>query len=182
MLYLIPNAFGVAAVLLMFAVYTQKNPHRMLGIKIAVDVCWILYFFFYSVLGLAPLWAGCLLSVISVGREYIFFQSDKKWAQSSWWIVFFIAISWISVLASWQGSICLLSAISTTCNILSMSSPTVKRARFWGVPTYILWAIYSWVCGGYIAAFSGLVAIASIVVGTAKDFFRRNTCPCHAKH
>ncbi len=145
-----------------FLIYIQKSHKRMLMAKLINDVLWTIHYFLLGAI------SGAVLSLITIGRETVFYNNDKKWARSPLWVFAFIIISWVSVITTWQGPISALAATGTTFTIIGLSSKSAFVSRLLCVPAQVFWCIYPFYMHSWGGFSSSIIVLMSAVVGLIK--------------
>lgn len=161
----ISNVFGGAAIALTFAVFIRKKQRDLVLTKMLVNTLWVVYFFLRSWWGISATYTACAVQAVAVLRGVVALNSDKKWGRCKLWMWTFIILSWIGSALTWQGPICWLSAISSTCGTVMFWCKTPQISRWWGAATFLTWGIYAYATGSYLALASSVVAMLSIAVG-----------------
>ena len=94
---------------------------------------------------------GAVLSLVNVFRCIVFMNRDKKWGQSRLWLYFFLAVSLVGGILSWEGPRSLLIIAATLLLTVALYSDnmTFMRKIFLICPVlYIVYNILSGSIGG----------------------------------
>lgn len=161
----IADLFGFLAIATTLSVFIQKNQTTLIIMKVLVNMLWAVYFFLRSYWGIAASYSACAIQVVAVLRGVVALNSGKKWAAGKKWLWGFILLGWVGSIATWQGPVCWLSAISSMCATIMLWCKSAQHARCWGIVTYVTWGIYACLTSSYLALVSSAVAMISIAVG-----------------
>ncbi len=159
---LIGQIIGVIAMIISFVVYQQNDRKRMLIMKGIVNAFWVVHFFMIG----AP--AGAVLNLIGIPREFVFYHNDKKWGKSILWPIFFILITVVSSLLSWEGAITLLPCIGSVLAVAAFAIKSVKLTRLINIPANTLWLIYVLITRSYGGALANVIILTSIFIAIAR--------------
>lgn len=89
---IIAQSVGMLGIVANFIIYQQKERKRMLRWKRFADLVWVFVYLALVWAGNPTAIAGSATCVVGIFRETVFLHHDKKWAQSKWWLVLFIAL------------------------------------------------------------------------------------------
>lgn len=132
----IADLFGFLAIATTLSVFIQKNQTTLIIMKVLVNMLWAVYFFLRSYWGIAASYSACAIQVVAVLRGVVALNSGKKWAAGKKWLWGFILLGWVGSIATWQGPVCWLSAISSMCATIMLWCKSAQQARCWGIVTY----------------------------------------------
>lgn len=156
--YIIVNAFGVGAII--FKVSETQLKYRGLIITFAAcsSGCWVLYYLLNANL------TSALISFIAIVKYVIFFQREKhKWANSVWWLYFFIAVQLVVCAFTYKDLTSILSTSAGLLGTFAYFTISPKKYRY-----TLLFCQLCWVANGlinlyYVALLSDLIATISII-------------------
>jgi hypothetical protein len=150
---------GVISVVILFMSYQMKTRGKILATYIGAAAGWMLYFILQGDL------TSAVMNVIGIIRSVIFMQREKyKWANSVFWLFFFIAIMVGCVLltfSSWKDIFPLLGTVLGTISFFVLSETLL---RVLNIGTYCMWIGNSISKGYVIAMISDAFALISCII------------------
>ena len=150
---------GVVSVVILFMSYQMKTRGKILATYIGAAAGWMLYFILQGDL------TSAMMNVIGIIRSVIFMQREKyKWANSVFWLFFFIAIMVGCVLltfSSWKDIFPLLGTVLGTISFFVLSETLL---RVLNIGTYCMWIGNSISKGYVIAMISDAFALISCII------------------
>lgn len=160
---IITQCIGYIAMCLAFIGFAMKSRRKILGLKLASDACWVTHLFMLKAM------SGAVLNALNVARETVFYNSDKKWAQSRWWQVFFITATAILTAIFWQGPVDLLSAAGMVIDVFALYDKNTIRMRTLLLCSAPCWATYGLLIKSYSAVAANAVNMVILVCALARD-------------
>ncbi len=157
------QCIGYLAMCLTFIAFALKSRRKILGLKLASDACWVAHLFMLKAM------SGAVLNALNVARETVFYNSDKKWAQSRWWQVFFITATAILTAIFWQGPVDLLSAAGMTIDVFALYDKNTVRMRTLLLFSSPCWAIYGLLIKSYSAVAANAVNMIVLIFALVRD-------------
>ncbi len=163
MLNLIAQVAGILGTTMIFFSFTaRKRPHILLG-KLTADVLWMTHYF------LIGAYSGAALNILAIGRESVFYNKEKAWASSRFWLCLILALTVGSCVLTWEGWLSLLPMVGSSLAVVSYWCTNPLHIRLLALPAQILWLIYG-ILHFTIPGIAGtLVAIVAIGIGLYKD-------------
>ena len=161
---LIAQIIGFIAVGFSLFIYISLSRRTILVCKLTDDVLWAVH---YMMIG--GYTAGAL-NIMALFREIVFCNRGKKWASSRLWLYFFLGVTCVSSLISWEGPISLMPMVGSLCSVVSLWMKDPFKIRLLAVPAQVLWLIYNIIHGSPAAITGTVIAIVSITVGFVRDF------------
>ena len=158
---IITQCIGYIAMCLAFIGFAMKSRRKILGLKLASDACWVTHLFMLKAM------SGAVLNALNVARETVFYNSDKKWAQSRWWQVFFITATAILTAIFWQGPVDLLSAAGLVIDVFALYDKNTIRMRTLLLCSAPCWATYGLLIKSYSAVAANAVNMVILVFALA---------------
>lgn len=149
---------GIAAMFFsVFSFQMNKHKHIMIMQIMATSLFGLQYF-------LLGAYTGMAVDIVATIKGIVFFNKDKKWAQSKWWIVLFIGLFIASGIFTWNGPSSLLMTGAMVLNTFSFSftKPMLVRSTILiSSPLVLIYNILTGSIGGIINEIC--VEISSIV-------------------
>ena len=154
---------GFIGTVLGFVMYLARKRKTILLGKFTCDILWILHY------GLIGAYSGAALNVLALGRESVFYNKEKKWASSKFWLVLFVALTIISSSLSWEGMLSLLPMIGSCCAVMSFWCTNPFHIRLLALPCQILWLIYNILHQSLPSTLSCSISLVAIFIGLIGD-------------
>ena len=177
---LIGQIIGWVAVAEGFLVFLSSKREHILIFKFIDDVLWAI-----SLLMLGN-YTGGILNAVGMGREVVFYNRDRrKWASSRFWLVFFLVVTAISptysLISGKEGWYAVLPAIGSLAAVIGFYSRSANMSRYIGFFANGVWLIYNVINKNIPASVSGVILLASGVVGTVLMLLQRRRLRLEAK-
>ena len=144
---MVTQIIGMAA--MVFSVFSfQMNKHKQIMIMqiIATSLFGLQYF-------LLGAYTGMAVDIVATIRGIVFYNKDKKWAQSNIWIVLFVLMFILSGIVTWQGPASVLVTLAMILNTFSFSFTKPKLVRstiLISSPLVLIYNILTFSIGGVI--------------------------------
>ncbi len=161
---------GMIALVESFLIYLSNKRDRILVLKFVGDVLWVVN---YLLLGG---FTGAILNGLSMLRELLFYQRDKRpfFAHTAWLFVFW-ALTLVSSALTYAGPISLLPMIGNLLSTAGFYCLRTGRARIILTASYAFWLSYAVALANYSAIVSASIALLSILVGALRACRKRAT-------
>jgi hypothetical protein len=167
---ILTTAVGIVSVVVLFLSYQMKTRGKILATYIGAAAGWMLYFILQGDL------TSAMMNVIGITRSIVFMQREKhKWANSVFWLFFFIAIMVGCVLltfSSWKDIFPLLGTVLGTISFFVLSETLL---RVLNIGTYCMWIGNSISKGYVIAMISDAFALISCIVSIIRYRDKKQT-------
>ena len=183
---LIAQLIGVAAMILMFVSYHRKSRGGIVFLQMIALILWTVHFF------LLRAYVGCILNAMSVFRNAVYMQQDKKkWAASSLWVWFFSAASvgiyfGTSVLkpdvGTTQKLFDLLPVIATVIANVGLRLKQARQIRLvclFCSPLWLTYNIFNQSIGASITEFGSLISNGIAIIRL--DILKKGDDPAEKK-
>ncbi len=155
MMYLIGQAFGLLGTLFNYCVYRQDDRRRLLFFKLLTDLSFTIQ---YALLGA---WSGMAVAAIAALRACIFMKQDSEENVPLGWVLFFVGISVISGVVTWQGPRTLLATPPAILAIISFSRKDPRITRLLSLPISLSMLAYNIVVGSISGIINQLLTLYS---------------------
>ncbi len=169
---LVGEIIGYVAVAEGFLIFLSSRRDRILIFKFIADMLWT---FNHLLLGT---YTGAFLNALAMGRETVFYNRDKrKWASTKLWLVFFLIVTAISpmysLISGKEGWYAILPAVGSLAAVIGFYSRSANMSRYIGFFANGVWLIYNVINKNIPASISGVILLASGVVGTVLMLLQR---------
>ncbi|MBO5200299.1 MAG: YgjV family protein [Clostridia bacterium] len=154
----IAEIIGYVAVFFAFVMFQQTHRKRLILCKLIIDLLWITHFVMlggYTIV--------CTTS-ISVFRELVFINRDKRFFSSKFWLFAFILFYAASPIFTWEGIHSIFPALSSVAATISLWVRSVKRTKQISLAVSVSQLIYEAVVCSYAAMTGEIVTIVSIII------------------
>lgn len=156
---LITQLIGIAAMFFsVFSFQMNKHKHIMIMQILATSLFGLQYF-------LLGAYTGMAVDIVATIRGIIFYNRDKKWAQSKLWIAAFAVLFMISGIFTWQGASSLLVTAAMVLNTFSFSFTNPKLVRSTILISSPLMLIYDILTGSLGGVINEICVEISSVIG-----------------
>lgn len=156
---IITQIIGIAAMFFsVFSFQMNKHKHIMLMQILATFMFGMQYF-------LLGAYTGMAVDIVATVRGIIFYNRDKKWAQSKLWIILFALMFVISGIFTWQGAESLFVITAMVLNTFSFSFTNPKLVRSTILLSSPLMLIYNILTGSIGGVINEICVEISSVVG-----------------
>lgn len=155
--------FGIAGIAMSFFIYIVRKRSSILLCKFTSDVIWAVH---YILIGA---WSGAALNVLAMARETVFYNKEKKWASSRFWLYLFCTLTMLSGFLTWEGPSSLLPSVGSVCAVISFWCTKPINIRLLAAPAQALWTIYNIVHGSLTGGISSGLSLLSVIIGLVRD-------------
>ncbi len=162
-MFYVGQAFGVCAMLALFASYQQKTAKRLTICKLSADVAWSFHYLFLGA------YTGIVPNAVGIFRECIFMQrKEKKWANLPAFPILFVLIGWGVGMLTYAGPISFLPLAASTVVTLGLWTQHPLICKIACLPASACFLIYDIFIGSPI----GIVAESFSLCSLALFFIR----------
>ena len=157
--YIIGQALGIVAIGLGFLSYQLKTREGLVFAQFATAVCFVLH---YLMIGA---YSGMALNIISVIRNFTYFQLGKKGSVAKGWAIAFSIVMGVMGVLSWQNwySIFVVLGLIINSYCMSFSNPqNIRKSILVTSPLVLIYDAFALSLGGIIYESA---AIVSALVG-----------------
>lgn len=155
--------FGILGIGMSFFIYIVRKRSSILLCKFTSDVIWAIH---YILIGA---YTGAALNILAMVRETVFYNKEKKWASSKFWLYLFCTLTMLSGFLTWQGPTSLLPAVGSVCAVISFWCTKPINIRLLAAPAQGLWTIYNIVHRSVTGGISSGLSLLSVLIGLARD-------------
>ena len=110
---LLAQVFGFTAIADSFFIYQQTKRRNILILKILQDLCWMIHY------ALLSCWSAAATSMICTFRGVVFYNNDKKWGKSIFWLFGFVSLYIVSSIFTWTDFFCLFPALGSSLSAVA---------------------------------------------------------------
>ena len=157
--YFVGQGLGIVAIALGFLSYQMKTREGLVFAQFATAICFVLH---YLMIGA---YSGMALNIISVIRNYVYFQLGKKGSVAKVWAVVFSVIMGAIGILSWQNwySIFVVLGLIINSYCMSFSNPqSIRKSILVTSPLVLIYDVLVLSVGGAVYEY---IAIISAVIG-----------------
>ncbi len=160
--YIIGQALGIVAIALGFLSYQMKTRESLVFAQFATAICFVLH---YLMIGA---YSGMALNIISVIRNFTYYQLGKKGSVAKVWAIIFSVVMGIMGILSWQNiySIFVVLGLIINSYCMSFSNPqSIRKSILVTSPLVLIYDILVLSIGGAVYE---SIAIISAVIGIVR--------------
>ena len=162
--YIIGQALGIVAIGLGFLSYQLKTREGLVFAQFATAVCFVLH---YLMIGA---YSGMARNIISVIRNYTYFQLGKKGSVAKGWAIAFSIVMGVMGVLSWQNwySIFVVLGLIINSYCMSFSNPqNIRKSILVTSPLVLIYDVLVLSVGGAVYE---SIAIVSAVIGIVRTY------------
>ena len=159
----IAQIVGCVGIVVFLACYHTKDMRSARKVKLATDIIWATHFFMLGA------YAGGCTNTISIGRELVFLNQDKKLFKSRLWMYFFIALNYVCAIITWKGIFNIFPAMAATLGTISFWQKDIRVARWMGLVVGILMFVYDTWSGSYMGMVAETLSTCSIIIAIYRN-------------
>ena len=128
------NAIGVVAIAVKLCETQNKKRNGIIFFAILGAICWVTYFV------LNGDFTSAIVNLIGAIQMLIFLQrGKKKWADSKWWLVFFLVVQLVCSVITWKDYFSLFPVIGGLVGSVAYFVMDEKAYRYLFLTVVLLW-------------------------------------------
>lgn len=151
------QAIGLVGSVIVVAAVQFDNRRLVLAAQAVACILWVVH---YGMLGAVT---AVYTNFICFARSVVFYNNDKKWARSIWWMWLFVAAFVINSALTWEGMRSVLPGIAMSCTTSALWTRNTCRMRALYLCNSPFWLAYDLICGSYSCALIETVALISYI-------------------
>lgn len=155
---IIGQILGVIAMLVSFIIYQQSSRRQMVFWKLVTDVLWATHFFLIGGL------TGALTTAMSIFREIVFYNKDKKWGKSPLWAGTFLLAFAVAAALTWKNAFSLLPSCASIIATLAYWQNDQRRVKILLVPTAVCMFVYNLYNCSYAGVTNEVITMISLLI------------------
>ncbi|MGN1345366.1 MAG: YgjV family protein [Eubacteriales bacterium] len=160
MIQILAQALGLLALCVTIICYQFNSQKKILIMQIIASTLFTLN------LTLLGAFSGALLNIHGICRALTFYQRGRhKWADSPFWIFFYIVTAGICVAVTYQSPLDLLPFVGQTFTTLAFFMKNPARIRLLTLPSPPCWFVYHLSSGNLGGVLNEIFVLCSILVG-----------------
>lgn len=159
---IITQAAGILAMLLLLASYQINNRKKILIMQICISICWTVH---YGMLGAL---SGAVINIICFLRNILFYDKQKKWAQTIVSPIFVCAAEIIAAILTWSGNADMLALIGAPLQTAAIWMNSPGKIRILMLTASPMWMIYDYLNGSYPGVITEIGVMLSIIIAMHK--------------
>ena len=110
-------------------------------------------------------WTGAALNGLSLFRNVVYANGNKKWASGIIWPIGFSLANIVFTSFSWEGYISLLPMTALILSNFGLRIRNAQLSRLVNLPTSPMWLIYNMGSGAYMSIITEILVTSSILLG-----------------
>lgn len=144
---ILSTLFGVVGIIANVIIFWRTDREKMLFSKLFADIVWTAH---YSILGART---GAAICGISIVREIVFLNKNRKWAKSNLWLLIFVLLSILCGIITYKNIISILPIFASVISVLSFAIGKPNLTRILQIFISGLFLIYDI----YVMSFAGII-------------------------
>ncbi len=166
---IVGQVIGILALCVTIICYQFNSQKKILIMQILASVL------FTVNLALLGGISGALLNIHGICRALVFYQRGRrKWADSRFWVGFFIAAGAACVAATYQSLLDILPLIGTVFTTIALYMTDPRKIRLTTIPSPPCWFIYHLSNGNIGGVLNEIFVISSIIVAMLRYDFKKS--------
>ena len=150
---------AVALVFVCFA-WNSKNRKRLLQLQAINMSLFVVQFI------LLRAYTGALMQFVAILRNIVFSKKgEEKWASSHGWMYFFMTLSVVGLLFSWQGLVSIFPVIGIIIGTYGLAKNKTHDIRIYILVTTLAWIPYDLIVHSYTGFIGEVVSDIGIFIG-----------------
>lgn len=159
MIETISQVIGFIGTIVSFIIFQQNKRSRIIGLQILSTSLFTVH---YILLGA---FTGAALNLIAVTRSIVFYNNDKKWAKSPAWLWFYIVVSVVASVLTWENWYSFLPAIALVLTTIANWMKSETKIRLISFPNSPCWLIYNAITGSVAGVVTECIVMTSLIIG-----------------
>lgn len=164
MLDIITQGIGFGGAALNFLSFQQNKRSRIIGFQIGAALLFITHYIFLGFTSGEEAFTGAALNFIGLSRSIVFINNDKKWAKSHVWLVFFIIVSAIAGILTWESWYSFLPSTAMILTTISYWMKNETKIRFITFPSSPCWLVYNIITGSVAGIVTECIVMSSLII------------------
>lgn len=158
------QAAGILAMLLLIASYQINDRKKILIMQICISICWAVHY------GMLGAFSGAVINVICFLRNILFYDKQKKWAQTIVSPVIVCAAEIIAMIMTWSGIIDVLALIGALLQTTAIWMNSPRNIRILMLTASPMWMVYDYFNGSYPGMITEVGVMLSIIIAMHKYY------------
>ncbi len=175
MVDILTQGIGFCGAALNFLSFQQNKRNRIIGFQIGAATLFIIHYICLGFTSGADAFTGAALNFIGLSRSVVFINNDKKWAKSPVWLVFFIIVSVIAGVLTWEGWYSFLPPTAMILTTISYWMKNETKIRFITFPSSPCWLVFNIITGSFAGVVTECVVMSSLIIAIIRyDVLKKN--------
>ena len=168
MVDVITQGVGFCGAALNFLSFQQNKRSRIIGFQIGAALLFILHYILLGITNGADAYTGAALNFIGLSRSVVFINNDKMWAKSPFWLIFFIVVSAISGILTWESWYSFLPPLAMILTTVSYWMKDETKIRLITFPSSPCWLIFNIITGSVAGIVTECVVMSSLIIAIVR--------------
>lgn len=164
MIDIVTQGVGFLGAAFNFLSFQQNRRSRIIGFQIVAALLFITHYIFLGFTKGEDAFSGAALNFIGLTRSIVFINNDKKWAKSPLWLVFFIIVSTIAGVLTWESWYSFLPSTAMILTTISYWMKSETKIRFITFPSSPCWLVYNIITGSVAGIVTECVVMSSLII------------------
>lgn len=164
MIDIITQGIGFCGAAFNFLSFQQNKRSRIIGFQIVAALLFITHYIFLGFTNGADAFTGAALNFIGLSRSIVFINNHKKWAKSPLWLVFFIIVSVIAGVLTWENWYSFMPPLAMILTTVSYWMKDETKIRLITFPSSPCWLIFNIITGSFAGIVTECVVMSSLII------------------
>ena len=164
MIDIITQGIGFCGAAFNFLSFQQNKRSRIIGFQIVAALLFITHYIFLGFTNGADAFTGAALNFIGLSRSIVFINNHKKWAKSPLWLVFFIIVSVIAGVLTWESWYSFMPPLAMILTTVSYWMKDETKIRLITFPSSPCWLIFNIITGSFAGIVTECVVMSSLII------------------
>jgi voltage-gated potassium channel Kch len=151
-----------------FLSFQQNKRSRIIGFQIVAALLFIAHYIFLGFTKGGDAFSGAALNFIGLSRSIVFINNDKKWARSPVWLVFFIVVSAIAGILTWESWYSFLPPMAMILTTFSYWLKNETKIRLVTFPSSPCWLVFNIITGSVAGVVTECVVMSSLIIAIVR--------------
>lgn len=158
------QGIGFCGAALNFLSFQQNKRSRIIGFQIGAALLFITHYILLGITNGADAYTGAALNFIGLSRSIVFINNDKKWAKSPLWLAFFMVVSIISGVLTWESWYSFLPPLAMILTTISYWMKNETKIRLITFPSSPCWLVFNIITGSVAGIVTECVVMSSLII------------------
>ncbi len=163
-LSLIAQIIGFCGAGANFLSFQQNKRSRIIGFQIGAALLFIIHYILLGIAQVDGAYSGAALNFIALCRSVVFINNHKKWAKSPLWLVFFVIVSTIAGILTWEAWYSFLPSVAMILTTISYWLKSETKIRLVTFPSSPCWLVYNIIVGSVAGIVTECIVMSSLII------------------
>ncbi len=147
-----------------FFSFQQNKRSRIIGFQIVAALLFIAHYLLLGFLKSSDAFTGAALNFIGLTRSIVFINNNKKWAKSPFWLVFFIIVSAVAGILTWEAWYSFLPPMAMILTTISYWMKNETKIRIITFPSSPCWLVFNIITASVAGVVTECIVMSSLII------------------